>query len=99
MFDNSIDNNIKSSYVSDIKQGYILSKIILDKKDKSKVLDGMILDTNENLIELLDIAGISATDTLKKVMSHMIDSQFKEFLDLYSKAALEKKTKEPYTVF
>ncbi|MGI6370499.1 MAG: ATP-binding protein [Candidatus Kapaibacterium sp.] len=93
MFDNSIDNNIKSSYVSDIKQGYILSKIILDKKDKSKVLDGMILDTNENLIELLDIAGISATDTLKKVMSHMIDSQFKEFLDLYSKAALEKKQK------
>lgn len=93
MLGNNIDNDIKSSYITDIKQGYILSKIILDKKDKSKVVDGMILDTNGNLTELLNIAGISATDTLKKVMSHMTDSQFKEFLDLYSKAALEKKQK------
>lgn len=93
MFSNSINNDTKSLYVSDAKQGYILSKVILDKEDKSKVLDGMLLDKNNNLPELLNINRISSTDTLKKVLSYMTNSQFNEFLALYSKVALERKQK------
>lgn len=89
MYSNQIDT--KKPVVSDIEQGYILSKATFNQQ--KKITNATIIETNQYLLKLLSIKNIRATHTLKDIFTCMTTTQYKEFFSVYSDVAQKNSQK------